>query len=110
MFCEKNYTFCGFVFFGYMNWTTFLTVFTAIFVAELGDKTQLATMLFAADKQVNPWQVFFAAALALVLTSAMGVLLGSLFSRYLSEKLLQMISGILFMAIGAYSLYRAFYS
>lgn len=54
----------------------FLTVFVAVFIAELGDKTQLATLLFAADKECSMWLIFAAASLALVLTSLLGVLLG----------------------------------
>lgn len=91
-----------------MNWSVFFTVFLAVFLAELGDKTQLATMLFAADKQVDKWNVFLAAASALVLTSALGVLLGSLMSQYISERILNVISGVLFIVIGVYSLYKNF--
>jgi hypothetical protein len=53
-----------------MEYKVLLTVFAAVFVAELGDKTQLATMLFAADKQVSKLTVFAGASLALVLASA----------------------------------------
>jgi putative Ca2+/H+ antiporter (TMEM165/GDT1 family) len=60
-----------------MDWKIFLTVFAAVFIAELGDKTQLATMLFAADKEVSKLTVFFAASCALVVASAIGVLAGS---------------------------------
>ena len=85
----------------------FLTIFAAVFVAELGDKTQLATMLFAADKEVSKWTVFLAASAALVVASALGVLAGSLLSAYISEKLLSYIAGIGFIAIGAWTLYQA---
>ncbi|TYP87000.1 MULTISPECIES: TMEM165/GDT1 family protein [Nitrosomonas] len=59
-----------------MDYKLLFTVFTAVFIAELGDKTQLATMLFAADKDVSKITIFFGASLALILTSAIGVLLG----------------------------------
>ena len=71
-----------------MDLKIFLTIFAAVFVAELGDKTQLATMLFAADKEVSKFTVFLAASAALVVASAIGVLAGSLLSAYISEKLL----------------------
>ena len=90
-----------------MDWKVFLTVFAAIFVAELGDKTQLATMLFAADKDVNRYLVFAAASAALIVASAMGVLAGSILSEYINEKYLHYVAGIGFIAIGAVTLYRA---
>ena len=90
-----------------MDWKIFLTIFAAVFVAELGDKTQLATMLFAADKEVNKYLVFLAASAALVVASAMGVLAGSLLSEFTNEKYLHYIAGIGFIAIGAVTLYNA---
>lgn len=82
----------------------FLTAFITIFLAELGDKTQLATLLFAANKEVNKWLIFFAAASALVLTSAIGVLVGSGLSQFISERTLKTIAGIGFIIIGAWTL------
>jgi putative Ca2+/H+ antiporter (TMEM165/GDT1 family) len=90
-----------------MDWKIFLTIFAAVFVAELGDKTQLATMLFAADKEVNKYLVFLAASAALVVASAMGVLAGSLLSEFINEKYLHYIAGIGFIAIGVVTLYNA---
>lgn len=87
-----------------MELKTFLTVFGAVFVAELGDKTQLATLLFAADRPEQKLIVFLGAALALVATSALGVLAGGLVSQYLSPRVLTYIAGIGFMAIGAWVL------
>ncbi len=82
------------------------TVFAAVFIAELGDKTQLATMLFAADKDVSKWAVFVGASLALILASGLGVLAGSLLSDVLSEKVLNTIAGLGFVAIGLWTLLR----
>ena len=56
-----------------MDLKTLFTVFGAVFVAELGDKTQLATLLFAADKDVNRWSVFLGASLALIVASGLGL-------------------------------------
>ena len=87
-----------------MDWKVFLTIFAAVFIAELGDKTQLATMLFAADKEVNKTMVFLAASAALIVASAIGVLAGALLSEFINEKYLHYIAGVGFIAIGAYTL------
>ena len=90
-----------------MDWKIFLTIFASVFIAELGDKTQLATMLFAADKAVSKYTVFFAASAALIVASALGVLAGSVLSEYINEKYLHYLAGIGFIAIGIFTLYRA---
>jgi len=90
-----------------VDWKVLATVFSAVFIAELGDKTQLATMLFAADKAVSKWTVFLGASLALVVASAIGVVAGSLLSAYISEKHLHYIAGAGFIAIGVWTLLRA---
>ncbi len=84
-----------------------LTVFATVFVAELGDKTQLATMLFAADKEVSKWTVFLGASLALVLASGLGVLAGGVISQYIETKYLHYLAGAGFVAIGIWTLVRA---
>lgn len=84
-----------------------LTVFITVFVAELGDKTQLATVLFASDKEVDKLTVFFGASLALIAASAIGVLAGGFISQYISEKHLHYIAGIGFIGIGLWTLMRA---
>ena len=90
-----------------MEYKVLVTVFIAVFIAELGDKTQLATMLFAADKEVSKLTVFIGASLALILASAIGVLAGSAISHYVSEKQLKYIAGIGFVGIGIWTLLRA---
>jgi putative Ca2+/H+ antiporter (TMEM165/GDT1 family) len=90
-----------------MELKVFFTIFAAVFIAELGDKTQLATMLFAADKEVSKLLVFAAASAALVVASAVGVLAGSLLSAYIDQKLLSYIAGTGFILIGAFTLYQA---
>ena len=87
-----------------MHWKTFATVFVTVFVAEIGDKTQLATLLFSADKQVNKWTVFAGSALALTAAAAIGVLVGAQLERFVSPKALKTVAGIGFLAIGAWTL------
>lgn len=82
------------------------TVFIAVFIAELGDKTQLATMLFAANKDVSKLTVFAGASLALILASAIGVLAGGVISQYISEKHLNTIAGVGFILIGIWTIVR----
>jgi putative Ca2+/H+ antiporter (TMEM165/GDT1 family) len=90
-----------------MDWKIFAAVFVSVFVAEMGDKTQLATMLFASDKEVSKWTIFFGASLALVATSAIGVMLGSVISNYVSEKTLHYVAGAGFVIIGVWTLWKA---
>jgi putative Ca2+/H+ antiporter (TMEM165/GDT1 family) len=90
-----------------MDWKIFITIFVAVFIAELGDKTQLATMLFATDKEVSKYTVFFAASAALIVASAIGVLAGSLLAEYINVKHLHYIAGIGFILIGVFTLYNA---
>ena len=90
-----------------MDWKIFLTIFASVFIAELGDKTQLATMLFSADKAVSKNTVFLAASAALVFASAIGVLAGSLLADYMNTRYLHYIAGVGFIAIGILTLYNA---
>ncbi|MBV9420660.1 MAG: TMEM165/GDT1 family protein [Alphaproteobacteria bacterium] len=78
-------------------------IFSTVFLAELGDKTQLATVLFAADEKTSPLPVFFAAAAALVLSTAIAVILGSMAERYLTMIPLKLIAGLGFIAIGIWT-------
>lgn len=90
-----------------MDWKIFAAVFVSVFIAEMGDKTQLATMLFAADKEVSKLTIFIGASLALVATSAIGVLVGGALSEYVSEKHLHYAAGAGFIIIGVWTLLKA---
>lgn len=90
-----------------MDLKVLTTVFAAVFLAELGDKTQLATMLFAADKTVGKMTVFVAASTALIVATAIGVLAGEIVSEYVSPKVLHYIAGAGFIGIGIWTLVRA---
>ncbi len=90
-----------------MDLKLLLTVFGTIFLAELGDKTQLATLLFASDKGVNRLAVFMAASLALIVSTAIGVLAGGLVSQYVSPKVLNYVAGAGFIGIGIWTIARA---
>ena len=86
---------------------TFLAVFGTLPIAEPGDRTQLATMLFATHKEVSKVVVFLASSLALAATSAIGVLAGSLLSGFSRGKVLSYIAGTGFFGIGIHMLCRA---
>ncbi|MFT6287534.1 MAG: putative Ca2+/H+ antiporter (TMEM165/GDT1 family) [Halieaceae bacterium] len=90
-----------------MELKVFFTVFIAVFIAELGDKTQLATMLFAADKEVSRMTVFLASSAALVVATGLGVLAGSLLAEHINTRYLSWLAGSGFIVIGAYTLYQA---
>ncbi len=83
----------------------FITAFVTIFLAELGDKTQIATLLFSANKDYSKTLVFLGAALALISTSAIAVLLGNTLSNFVDEKTLKIIGGIGFLVVGIWTLF-----
>ena len=83
-----------------MDWRVLLTTFGSVFLAELGDKTQLATFSFACGTQ-SIWSVFVGSALALVTSSLLAVLLGGAISRFVPVKWLHLGAGLLFIVLGA---------
>lgn len=89
-----------------MDKRLFLTVFASVFLAEIGDKTQLATMAFASSSTAK-WTVFAASAAALVLASGIGVLGGELVSRIVSPRVLATAAGVAFVLIGLWTIWRA---
>jgi putative Ca2+/H+ antiporter (TMEM165/GDT1 family) len=90
-----------------MDWKLLFTVFSTIFIAEIGDKTQLATLLYASGAEVSKLIVFLGAALALILTSALGVLVGSALSHAINPKYLAWVAGVGFIAVGIWTIVKA---
>ena len=86
----------------------FVTVFLSVFLAELGDKTQLATLLFAAEGERPKALGFAAAASALVASTGIAVLLGAAAERHLAALPLKLIAGIGFILIGAFIVWEHF--
>jgi len=93
-----------------MEWKILATVFVSVFIAEMADKTQLVTMLFATDKDVSKWTVFFGSASALVLTSAIGVIAGAMLSQFINVKTMSILAGSGFILIGAWTLYHGVFN
>jgi len=80
------------------------SIFATVFLAELGDKTQIATLLFAADPHLSRLGVFVASAAALALSSLLAVLIGSQLSLLVSPRILKGIAGVGFLLIGLWTL------
>ena len=87
-----------------MDLRLFATVFATIFVAELGDKTQLATLLYASDAAHSRLTVFAASAAALIFTSAIAVLAGSFVAEYVNPRVVRWVAGLGFIAVGLWVL------
>lgn len=85
----------------------FASVFTVVFIAELGDKTQLATALFAARSPAGLLTVFIAASLALMLASGIAVVAGNLLAQYVSARQLSYVAGAGFILVGIWTLLQA---
>jgi putative Ca2+/H+ antiporter (TMEM165/GDT1 family) len=82
-----------------MDWQVFWVTFGTVFVAEMGDKTQLAALSLTADKG-SPWAVLAGACSALCLATLLGVLLGGVLSQYLPPSVIKKAAGIAFVLIG----------
>lgn len=77
-----------------------ITVFVTVFLAELGDKTQLAILLYSSKAEASKTAILIAASLALISTTLIAVLLGDRLSRLLNPKYLEPIAAIGFIIIG----------
>jgi Ca2+/H+ antiporter, TMEM165/GDT1 family len=82
-----------------MDWRVLFTTFGIIFIAELGDKTQIAAMTMAAEKK-RPWEVLIGAVLALAAVSAIGVAVGTALGAYLPVEWIKRVAGAAFIVIG----------
>ena len=85
----------------------YLTVFFITFIAEMGDKTQLSTLLFSTNNEINRWGILAAASCALTLATFLAVIIGSELDRFVSAKTIKLISGIGFIGIGIWTLLTA---
>lgn len=82
-----------------MDFRVMLTTFGIIFLAEMGDKTQLAAMTMSAQTK-RPWAVFIGASVALIAVSAIGVLVGGVIGQYVPLEWVKRIAAIAFIVIG----------
>jgi putative Ca2+/H+ antiporter (TMEM165/GDT1 family) len=90
-----------------MDLKLFGVVFATVFLAELGDKTQLATLLFASDRSVSLVTVFVGASLALSASTAAAIAAGSLLASYLDPRVLSWLAGTGFVVIGIWTIWTA---
>ena len=90
-----------------MDIKLFLTVFSTIFIAELGDKTQIATLLYTSGSTNGKVTVFVGSSCALVVASGIAVLVGSFFSQYINSKYLSWIAGFGFICVGIWTIMKA---
>jgi putative Ca2+/H+ antiporter (TMEM165/GDT1 family) len=89
-----------------INWQVLGSAFLMIFLAELGDKTQLSTFAFASQSK-SPLSVFLGASLALVLSSLIGVALGGLIGRFVPERVMKVLAAVVFLGFGVWTLVEA---
>jgi putative Ca2+/H+ antiporter (TMEM165/GDT1 family) len=90
-----------------MDFKLFATVFITVFLAELGDKTQLATLLFSSRESAKLVTVFVAASLALIATTALGVAAGAYLVNHIDRRYLAYAAGACFILIGVWTIWQA---
>jgi putative Ca2+/H+ antiporter (TMEM165/GDT1 family) len=88
------------------SWQVFLGAFVTLFIAEMGDKTQLAIFSLVTETKL-PVSVFLGASLALIVVTLIGVLFGGLVTKFIPAYFLKIGAGILFLGIGGYTLWEA---
>jgi len=90
-----------------MDFRVFITTLGIIFLAEMGDKTQLAAMTMAAQTK-KPWAVFLGASIALAAVSALGVLVGTVIGDYVPLEWVKRVAAVAFIVIGVLMLMNKF--
>jgi len=88
-----------------MQWSAFFATFISVFLAEMGDKTQLAVFGFA-SQNVSKWTIFIAASLGLIAATAIGVLVGTVIGKYVDPIYIKYGSGVLFVIIGLFIIFQ----
>lgn len=90
-----------------LNWQMFIMTFSTLFIAEMGDKTQLAVFTLVTESK-QPLSVFLGASLALTVVTLIGVIFGGLVTKLVPPLYLKIGAGLLFVGIGFYTLWEAF--
>ena len=91
-----------------MEWFTYITTYTLIILAELGDKTQIATLILAGNNSRRRWVVFGAAACAFVACVMLEVTVGATVARILPQDSINLLTGVVFLVIGLLTLLRQY--
>jgi putative Ca2+/H+ antiporter (TMEM165/GDT1 family) len=89
-----------------MDWKLSFAAFAAIFLAEMGDKTQLAVISMTASSG-KPFSVFIGATVALTLVTLLGALAGGIVTRWVPEQVLTRLAAVLFVAIGIWTWFKS---
>ncbi len=90
-----------------MDWKVFLVVIGTAFLAELGDKSQVLTLMYTSTKQASPLVVFIGVSTALVLATGVGVIAGGALANFVSPRTLAWLSGLGFLILGGFTLFKA---
>ena len=87
---------------GWINWRLFFSALVTVFVSEMGDKTQITTMLLAGAKPLYVFWVALGSAMALICTSFLEVIIGSrLIARFVKPETIRLVSGVTFIVLGS---------
>lgn len=89
-----------------MDLKLLFTVFSTVFVAEMADKTQIATFLYASNSVNSRLTVFLGSSLALIVASGLAVFFGAVLSQWIDEKVMSKIAGAAFIAVGLWTLLK----